>query len=59
MKRLVCHPLYSVLKIWKSPTQTDQRLSISLGIAAEENLDFFICRYNGNYEQVKKTPNKN
>ena len=58
MRTLVCHPLYSVLKIWKSLTQTDQRLG-NLGIATDENLDFVSCRYNENYEQVKKTPNKN
>ena len=59
MRRLVCHPLYSVLKMWKSLTQTDQRLGISLGTAAEENLDFVNSRYNENYEQMKKARNKN
>ena len=58
MTRLVSHPLYSVLKIWKVLIQTDQRLSISLEITVDENLDFVNCRYNENYEQVKKTPNE-
>ena len=39
--------------------ETDQRLGMSLGIATEENLVFVNCRYNENYEQVKKTPNEN
>ena len=53
MRRLVCHMLYSVLKIWKSFTQTHQKLGISLIIATEENLDILNCMYNENYEQVK------
>ena len=28
MARLVCHPLYSVLKTWKSLIQTDQDLTL-------------------------------
>ena len=52
-------PVVFGTEIWKSLTQTDQRLGISLGIAMEENLDFVNCRYKENYEQVKKTPNEN
>ena len=59
MRRLVCPSLYSGLKIWKSLTQTDQRHGISLAIVAEKSLEFVNCRYNENYEQVKKTPNEN
>ena len=40
-------------KIWKSLTQTHQRLGVSLRSATEDNLDFVNCRYNENYEQVK------
>ena len=55
-EKFVCHPLN--LKISVVLTQTDQRLSINLGTATEENLDFVNCRYNENYEKVKKTTNE-